>query len=488
MPEESLKEKAINGAMWRILEMTINQVAAFVIGVILARLLAPEDYGIVGMLAIFFAIANCFYDCGFGAALVQKKDPTEDDYSTAFLFNVATAVFIYTVLFICAPLIADFYNLPILTDITRVSALSFIVSGLCAIQFSKLNIDLKFKFRSQMSILAQLSSGFAGIVLAYMGYGVWALVLQGLISGIIVGITLWLRSGWIPKFTFSTKSFRQLWHFGSNMLGSSIVNTIYGNLYTLFIGKFYSPASVGMYSRANGYASLPSTIIMDMSTGLNFPILAKLQDDNVRLIAAYERLLRVPFYVLYPILIGLITLAEPLIQIMIGDKWLPCVPFLQILCIGYMFYPLNGFNANILLVKGRSDLVLKLDFIKKPIGIVLLVAAIPFGIMWMMVGKALYSVIVYSINCYYTKKILNYGLIPQLKVVFPILIHSLLMGVAVVASTHFLSSNALKLSVGIPVGVLAYLGIGYVKHDETLFEIVDIVKSKILHKKPHPLE
>ena len=482
MPEENLKEKAVNGTIWRILEMSINQATTFVIGVVLARLLSPEDYGVMGMLTVFFATANCFKDCGIGAALVQKKTPTEDDYSTAFLFNVAIALAIYIVLFISAPLIANFYNLPILTDITRVSALSFIISSLSATHFSRLNIELRFKFRSQMSILAQLSTGLAGIVLALMGYGVWALVLQGLISGIIVGIVLWFCSDWKPKLKFSTKSFRRLWHFGSNMLGSNIINTIYGNLYTLFIGKFYSSTSVGMYNRANGYASLPSAIIMDMSIGLNFPILAKLQDDNVRLIAAYEKLLRIPFYVLYPILIGLVTLAEPLIQIMIGDKWLPCVPFLQILCVGYMFYPLNGFNSNILLVKGRSDLVLKLDLIKKPIGIALLVAALPFGIIWMMVGKALYSVVVYSLNCYYTKKILDYGLISQLKVLFPIIIHSLLMGAAITVSTHFLPSNVLKLSVGIPVGVLSYLGIGYIKHDETLFEIVDIVKSKTIHK------
>lgn len=481
MKEESLKDKAVSGAMWRIVEMFVNQVVAFIIGIILARLLAPEDYGVIGMLAIFFAVANCFKDCGFGTALVQNKNRTEEDYSTAFIFNVATSILIFSVFFIAAPYIASFYNMPILTDVTRVSALSFIITGLTGVQYAKLNIDLKFKFRSQISILGQILTGITGLVLAFLGYGVWALVLQGLVSGIITGIVLWISSGWKPKLIFSTKAFKRLWGFGANMLGSGIINTIYGNLYTLVIGKCYNPASVGMYNRANGYASLPSSIIMDMALGVNFPILAKLQDDRERLLNAYEKLLKVPFYILYPILIGLIVLAEPTIQVMIGDKWLPCVPYLQILCVGYMFYPLNGLNVNLLMVKGRPDLVLKLDFIKKPLGIFLLVSAIPFGIIWMMVGKALYSVIVYSMNCYYTNKILEYGFIKQVKVLIPIILNSLLMGIIIVVSTYFIESNILKLTIGIPTGFIMYSAIGYFRRDEAFFEIIGIIKSK-LHK------
>lgn len=481
MSEDSLKNKAVSGAMWRMFEIIVCQVVAFGIGIILARLLSPEDYGAVGMLAIFFAVANCFKDCGFGTALVQNKNRSEEDYSTAFIFNVASSLAIYFIFFITAPLIAAFYDMPILTDITRVSALSFILSGLTGVQYAKLNIDMNFKFRSQMSILGQVLSGITGLTLAYMGFGVWALVLQGLIAGVITGIVLWLNSGWKPKLLFSTAAFKRLWKFGANMLGSGIINTVYNNLYTLVIGKCYDPASVGMYNRANGYASLPSTVIMDMSLGVNFPILAQLQDDRDRLLSAYERLLKVPIYVLYPLLIGLVVLAEPLIQVMIGEKWLPCVPYLQILCGGYMFYPLNGLNVNLLMVKGRPDLVLKLDYIKKPIGILMLVAAIPFGINWMMVGKALYSLIVYSMNCYYTDKILDYGFLKQIKVLIPIIINSLVMGAAVFLVILFLESNVLKLAIGIPVGVIAYTSVGWIRRDEALFEIINIIKSKI-HK------
>lgn len=481
MSKVSLKDKAISGAMWRIAEMFANQVVVFVVGIFLARLLAPEDYGVVGMLTIFFAVAGCFKDCGFGTALIQKKDRTEEDYSTAFLFNVATSVILFLLFFFIAPYIADFYDVPILTDVARVSALSFIISGFTGIQYAKLNIDLKFKFRSQMSILGQFLSGATGLVLAFMGYGVWALVLQGLISSSITGIVLWICSGWKPKLVFSTTSFKRLWKFGVNMLGSGLVNTIYNNLYTLTIGKFYTPSSVGLYNKANSYASLPSSIIMDMSLGVNFPILAKLQEDRERLLCAYEKLLKVPFFILYPILIGLITLAEPIIQVMIGDKWLPCVPYLQILCVGYMFYPLNGLNVNLLMVKGRPDLVLKMDFIKKPIGILLLVSAIPFGIMWMMVGKAAYSLIVYAINCYYTKQILDYGFFRQIKVLIPILFNSLLMGSLVALFTYFVESDELKLIIGIPLGIAVYAGVVFFRKDDAFFEIVSIIKSKF-HK------
>lgn len=482
MNEGSLKDKAVNGAMWRIVELFCNQVVAFVIGIILARLLAPEDYGVIGMLTIFFAVARCFTDCGFGTALVQNKDRTEEDYSTAFIFNVGASIIVFLLLFMAAPFIARFYNIPILKDVTRVSAFSFVICGLTGIQFAKLNIDLKFKFRSQLSILSTILTGVTGIALAFMGFGVWALVLQGLFSSIIIGIVLWTNSGWKPKLIFSTSSFKRLWKFGSNMLGSGIINTIYNNLYTLVIGKCYSPASVGMYNRANGYAILPTSVIMDMSLGVNFPLLAKLQDDRERLLNAYEKLLKVPFYVLYPILIGLIVLAEPTIQVMIGDKWLPCVPYLQILCVGYMFYPLNGLNVNLLMVKGRSDLVLKMDFIKKPLGIFLLVAAIPFGIIWMMVGKAFYSIIVYSMNCYYTNRILDYGFIKQVKVLTPIIFNSLFMGVVVFSATFFLSPNMLKLVVGIPLGMIFYATVGFLRKDDALFEIISIIKSKLLHK------
>lgn len=480
--ERSLKDKAISGAIWRIAEKGVNQVVAFAVGLMLARLLDPNDYGIIGLIGVFLGIANVFLDSGFGSALVQRKNRTQVDYNTVFVFNIVSSVVVYVILFFSAPFIADFYHTPILCEVTRVSGLSLLIGGLTGIQYNKLNIDLRFRTRSVLSILGTFVSGVVGITMAYWGWGVWALVWQSLISSIVLGVVLWCSAGWTPHLQFSHESFRSLFKFGGSMLGSGLINCIYGNLYTIVIGRAYNPMDVGMYNRANGYASLPAGVVMDISTSVNFPILARIQDDNDRLIAAYEKLLRIPCYLLYPLLTGLVVCAEPLVQIMIGDKWLPCVPYLQILSFGYMFYPLNGFNMNLLYVKGRSDLALKMDFVKKPIGIALLVASIPFGITWMMVGKAAYSVIVYGMNCYCIHRIMDYGFLKQSRILIPMMLTSLVMAAAVWGVMLPIATNVMKLAVGIPVGIIIYLVIGIIRHDTSLFEIVDILKAKIFHR------
>lgn len=477
-----LKNSAISGSIWKITDRITTQAIGFVIGVVLARLLSPDDYGLMGMLSIFFSVASTFQDSGFGSALIQKKNKTEDDYSTVFIFNITASVIIYVLFFVAAPYIADFYQVPLLEDVVRISSISFITGGLSNIFYTKLNIDLRFKLIAKLSITGTIITGVTGISLAYLGYGIWALVVQNLSCSILVGLLLWFVVGWRPSFRFSKKSFSSLFKFGSNVLLSNMINAIYGNLYTLVIGKAYNPTEVGMYNRANGYASMPSDFCSSVTLQVNYPILAKLQDNDELLLKAYEKLLKIPFFFLYPLMIGLIVCIEPLISIMIGDKWLPCVPYLQILCVGYMFYPLNGFNMNLLLVKGRSDLVLRMDLIKKPIGIILLIVAIPFGIIWMMVGKAAYSIIVFSINCYYTKRILDYGILRQVKILTPITLNAIIMGVAIYVTTFFIQSNVLKLAIGIPEGILIYLSISYLLRNEAFFEIIGIIQSKISRK------
>lgn len=479
---DNLKNKAISGASWKMVERISGQFIHFFIGIMMARILSPEDYGIVGMLTIFFALAGTFQDSGFGSALIQKKNRTDDDFSTVFIFNVGSSIVIYSILFFTAPLIADFYNTPILTNITRVSALSFIIGGLTGIQYSKLNIELKFKTKSLLSILGQIITGIVGLILAYNGMGVWALVLQGLASSVVTGTVIWIISGWKPSLRFSRTSFNSLFKFGSNILGSNIINVLYNNMYTLVIGKVFNPLSVGLFTRANSYASLPAGLVSSMAINVNYPILAKIQDDDERLLRAYTKLLTVPFYILYPILIGMVVCAEPLISVMIGDKWLPCVPYLQILCFGYMFYPLNGFNMNLLYVKGRSDLALKMDFIKKPIGLALLACSIPFGIIWMMVGKALYSILVYFMNCYYTNKFLGFGIKAQTTILMPIMFSSFIMGIMVFVTIHFIEPNWVKLLIGIPEGIIMYILWSKILKVDSYYEIKDIIKNQISKK------
>ena len=482
MLNESLRDKAVSGATWKLIEISVAHVMTFVVELYLARKLAPSDYGLVGMLAIFFALAGVLVDSGFSSALIQRQNRTREDFSTVFVFNIVASISIYLLFVVLAPSIAAFYNAPLLKTIIYVSALSFIIRGFTSIHFAKLNIDLRFSTLSKIHLVGHFVAGITGVLLAYFGFGIWALVFQGIASSLITGVVVWICSGLKPSIAFSTKSFKRLFSYGGNMLGSGLINVVYGNLYTLVIGKGFSPAAVGFYNRANGYSSMPSNIVTDIALRVNFPILVKLQDDNERLISAYEKLLKVPFFVLYPILVGIIVCAEPLITVMIGEKWLPCVPYMQILCVGYMFYPLNGFNMNILYAKGRTDISFKLEFIKKPIGLLLLFASLPFGIIWMMVGKALYSVIVYFINCYYTNKIVGYGLVRQVKILMPMIVNSLLMGAIVFLCMSFVSSPAIKLLVGISVGMVSYYLMAFIRKDDSLSEIMNIVKNKVFGK------
>ena len=479
----SLRDKAASGSIWKAIERLVSQVVHFGLGIVLARLLSPSDYGIIGMLAIFIALANTLQDSGFGTALIQKKNRSQEDFSTAFYFNIISSVVVYLLLFFFAPLIADFYKQPILKDVTRVLAISIILNGLIGVQMAWFNIKFKFRFISIVSIIGQIVTGIVGVVLAYNGFGVWALVYQSLAGFVITAVAVWIFSEWRPSFTFSIKSFKSLFAFGGNMLGVGLINVVYNNLYTIVIGKVFSPTLVGMFNRAFSYAQLPASFVMDMAIKVNFPILASIQDDDERLLRAYKKLLRVPFFILYPILVGVIVMAKPLIVVMIGEKWLPCVPMLQLLCVGSMFVPLNAINMNLLYVKGRSDLSLRLEFIKKPLGLVFLFGLIPAGIIWLIAGRAIYSIVVYAINCYYTKKLLNYGLIEQLKILLPILGYVSIMAIACIASTFFIESNYLKIVVGASVAIVTYFGIAQINHDESLHDVIDIIKSKITRKR-----
>lgn len=482
MSTQNLKSSAVNGAIWTGVEKFSRQAVQFVIGIILARVLSPDDFGVIGMLAIFIAIAQTFTDSGLSSALIQKKDRTEVDCSTIFFFSIGVGVLFYLLLYATAPLIADFYNMPILTDVTRVVALSIILSGLTAVQNARLTIDLRFRTLSLIAIISMVVTGATGLALAYSGWGVWALVFQALAGQIVTSICTWYCSRWMPKLEFSMTSFKQLWGFGSKLLVSGLINTIYGNLYTLVIGKKFSSAEVGFYNRGNHFALLPAQTVQDMAIKVNFPILAKMQDDDERLLGAYKKLLTVPLYILYPVLVCMAVTAEPLVIVLIGEKWLPCVPIMQVLCIGYMFSPLTHINLNLLYVKGRTDLVLKLEFIKKPIAFLILFASIPFGIIVMVIGKAIYEFIAFSFNCYYTGKILNYGEWKQLKLLLPTFINCAIMAAAIYLSMLPFTLPIVKLCVGVSVGLISYWLFSIATKDAAYGEVREIVKRKLLRK------
>ncbi|MBR5531976.1 MAG: lipopolysaccharide biosynthesis protein, partial [Bacteroidales bacterium] len=322
---ESLRGKTLKGMIWSFAENFSLQGIQFVIGVLLARVLSPSDYGMVGMLAIFTAVAGTLINSGFSTALVRKTDRTQTDLSTTFYFNIAVGFVLYFALFFSGPLIADFYNTPLLSGLIKVTAISLILNSLCIVQQALFTIKMDFKTQAKISIIGALVTGAGGITMAYSGYGVWSIVWPGVFGGAVRCILLWVWGKWRPTWEFSWKSFKELFGFGSKLLASGLIDTIYNNIYPIIIGKKFSAADLGQYTRGDGYANLPATTVTGVLGRVTFPLLCQIQDDDARLQSTYRQLIRLSAYVVFPIMIGLAALAKPLIIFMITAKWAECV-------------------------------------------------------------------------------------------------------------------------------------------------------------------
>lgn len=475
----SLKDKAVSGIIWTSIERFGTYFIQLVIGIIIARILSPEDFGVIGMTSIFMAIANTLLDSGFGNALIQNRERNETDYATAFYFNILIGILLYIFLYYAAPFIASFYKTPILQAVCRIIGITLILNSLTIAQTAKLTAEFKFKELSYINILTQFITGLLGILAAYWGAGVWALVLQNVGSCFLRIIFIEYITRWIPTKKFSIQSFKRMFSFGSKILCSGMINTIYSNLYTLIIGKVYNTTQVGYYTQGDKFAVLPSTTLLNVIMKVAYPLMAEVQDNTEKLRIAYKKFLRIPIFILYPVLTGLIIYADPLIRILLGEKWLPCVPILQILCIGTFFDPLTHINLNVLYVKGRTDLVLKLELIKKTIAFVILFAMIPLGLWWLCAGRVFYGFIAYIINCHYTKKILDFSFWKQMKYNIPIITKSILMGSICILSTWIINIPLLKLIIGSIIGIISYILIAIISKDESYLDIKHIIRNRV---------
>ena len=474
---ENLNRKTVSGVMWSAIERFSLQGVQFVMQLVMARLLLPSDYGMIAMLTIFLQIAQAFIDSGFTNALIQKKDRTEVDYSTVFYFNIIIALLFYCILFVSAPLIAKFYNMPDLILVMRVMALSLIILSFSAVHKTKLTIEINFKIQSKITLIAAGISGIIGVGIAYWGYGVWALVYQSILNAMLTTILFNCFYRWKPLKTFSMKSFKRLFSFGSKLLVSGLIHTVYYNLYGIVIGKRFSAAELGYYTRAEQFAILPSYNLSAIITRVTFPILSSIQDDNERLASTYRKYIRLSSYLIFPLMVGLASLANPLVDLFLTEKWNGTVALLQILCFDWMFDHLSGINLNLLYVKGRSDLALRLEIIKKIIAITILLASIPLGIIGMCLGRVLYSLIATYANTYYTNSLIGLSFRTQLKDIIPYLILSLAMGGVVYATTYLGLSNIIQLIIGITIGILFYISISYI------FKITSLkVLLQLIHK------
>jgi polysaccharide biosynthesis protein len=458
MSTESLKQKTTKGLFWSSVERFSNQGVSFIFSIVLARMLAPRDFGIVAMIGIFFAVAQSFVDSGFSNALVRKTDRREEDLSTCFYFNIGVGIVAYIVLFLIAPFIANFYKQPILSLIIRITGLGVVLNSLCVVQQALFTIRIDFKSQAKVTLSATIISGIVGVVLAYLGYGVWALVWQGVVMSLVRMGLLWLMSKWRPKTGFSKDSFHYLFGYGSKLLASGLLDTIYNNIYPIVIGKFYSPAQLGNYSRALSFAQLPSSNITSILQRVTFPVLSTIQDDIPRLQANYRRLLKLSAFIVFPLMTGLAAVAFPMVRIILTPKWEGCSLYLQIICFALMWYPIHAINLNLLQVKGRSDLFLRIEIIKKIVGVCIMCITIPLGITAMCIGMVASSLISLFINTYYTGKLIDIGYLKQMRGLLPILFNSLLMGSMVYLFIQLFNNDFVKLIIGVFIGAISYIG------------------------------
>lgn len=476
---DNVRSKALTGVAWGMMEKLSLQVFGFVQGVILARLLSPSDYGLIAMVGIFVLLSYTFVDAGFGTALIQKQDRTEKDYSTVFVLNLSISFVISLLLFLSAPLVADFYKEQLLIKIVRVYSLIIFFSSLVAIQDVRLSIYLEFKKKSVINIATTILSGLFAIFMAFMGYGVWSLIIPQFVMLLTKCVFYWYFQHWFPKLLFSKHSCKELFGFGSKILASSILATIFENIYSLVIGKAFSAKALGFYSRADGYANLPVKTITGVIDSVTYPILSKHQNDDELLLNVFRRMLRVAAYIVFPIMIGMAALAKPLVIVLVTDKWLPCVIYLQLLCFARMWWHVHVLNLNILKAKGHSDLFFRLEIIKKIIIIILLIASVPFGIMAICISSIVSAVLSMCINSYYTGKLLRFGIIRQMREMLPSILYSLVMGGIVYISILFLSSMWVKLLVGTLVGMSSYILVSVVTKSQDFNYLLALVREKI---------
>lgn len=476
---DSVKQATLNSAKWGFIEKFSIQGIRFVLGLIMARLLSPDDYGAVAMITIFLVLSETFVDSGFTNALVRNKNNTEDDFCTVFYFNLLISIICCAVLLIAAPYIASFFKMPILCPVLRVLSSTVILNSLVAVPMARLTINLDFKAIAIRNMFANITTGIIGVVLAYLGFGVWALVSQMVLSSTINLVFIAIYCKWIPRRKFSKDSFKTLFGYGSKLLIANLVNRIYMNLTDPVVGKAFSAEALGFYNRGTSLAKLPCDIINDVLSKILFPILAKIQDEKERLIQVYTQYIKILSLVVFFACILLAALAKPIILVLLTDKWVHSIIFLQIFCFSCMFEHLHTVNLNLLYITGRSDLFLKLEIIKKTISIIILFASIPFGVIGVCISKVIYTQISLMLNTYYTGKLFHLGYIEQLKIFAKYLIFALVACTPAYALTYLNLNNILLVILGGCISTTLYWF--FVHKDDSYKWIVQTIKSQF-HK------
>ena len=470
--------KVFSNFIWRFAERCGAQLVTFIVSIVLARILTPSDYGTIALVTVFITILQVFIDSGLSTALIQKKDADDLDFSSVLYFNFVICIILYLIMFVSAPLIADFYKESSLVSIVRVISLTLIISGVKGVQQSYVSRHMLFKRFFFSTLGGTIFSAVLGIIMAYAGFGVWAIVFQQLSNNAIDTLILWITVKWRPIKKFSWSRLKNLLSFGWKMLASSLLDTIYNNLRNMIIGKLYTSADLAFYNQGDKF---PKLIVTNINTSIDsvlLPTMSNEQDNHVRVKDMTRRAIKISTYIMAPLMIGLAFCAKPIVQIVLTDKWLPCVPYLQIFCISYLFWPIHTANLNAIKAMGRSDLFLKLEVIKKFIGMILLLITMNISVMAMAYSLLISGLISQVINSWPNRYLLKYSYIDQIKDILPNIVMALIMGVFVCFINYLNLSVLVSLMIQIILGGIIYLVLSIFTKNDSFIYLINILKNR----------
>lgn len=485
MAEQSLTHKTVKGVGWNSVDRLANYGIGFIVGIVLARLLSPEEYGLIGIIGIFTAIFNIILDSGLSTALIRKESVTDSDYCTVFWTNLVLSFGLTAILYFGAPLIGQFFDRPELVPYIHVMAFVLILNALSITQQAILTKRIDFKTQTKISLISHTLSGVIGIAMAYTGFGVWALVVQLMSSRLFTTLLLWMYNKWWPKLVFSWKSFKELFSFSWKLLIAQIIGSLWAQVYQAVVGKVYSPTTLGQYTRARQYSGLVSSSVGDVVLKVSLPVLSTIQNDDERLLKAFRSIIKTTMLVTSVLLIGMAACAKPLIFVLIGEQWLPCVPMMQIISFSLMIYPLHQININMLTVQGRSDIQLILQIIKCILAIGPILLGIYVGIYWMLIGSVVTGWIALILNSYYSGRKFKYTWWMQLKDIAPSLLISFAMAIPVYLLTYLPLSFFIILPIQVIVGALLIIAFCEWSKREEYLQLKSIVldyAGKLIHK------
>ncbi len=477
----SLRKQATSGLVWTFAEQFGNQIIGFVISLVLARILLPSEFGLIGMIAILVGLGRVLVHSGLTQSLIRNKDCDQEDYSTVFYFNLGSSLIIYVLVYFLAPFVADFYDQTILTKIIRIYCLTFVLTAFSAVQMARLTKKMNFKIQTLITLPANIIGGAAGIVMAYSGFGVFSLVWSQVIISTVSTAQVWFYSKWKPVLVFNLEKFKEHFNYGYKLAISGVIEVLFKNAYILVIGKFFSPAQVGFYTRAETMKHLPVSNISNALNKVTFPLFASIQQDDLRLKRVYKQLMQMVVFVISPVLIFVAVLAEPTFRFLFTEKWLPAVPYFQILCVTGILQPIHSYNLNVLKVKGRSDLFLKLKLFEKGLITVGILIGLQFGIYGLLYSQVAVSLIIFFMNAHYTDKFIDFPAWEQIKSIMPIIFLSVLCGSIIYLSDYYLQANMdiLRIMISGLLGVIIYIGISWMfKMDSFIHFKKLIIKNK----------